>query len=183
MKIRLLFLLASTILLGAFAFEGSFAVPPMERLTILSDTKILDVDGNEIDSVFAQNQIIIATPSFTTAFPLSVHYGCGKTVVDGDEIRCTGFLPELQHVEGDQLIGELRFEQHAVSITQISDEDNTVVHLSWIEGILATDHVISPTVSWIPEKPGTYSITTFFWESIGNPTALGPPASIEITVN
>lgn len=171
------------IFIGMIGLPDSFAGPPMERVMILGDTKILDNDGNEIVSIFAGNQILIATPSFTTAFPLSVHYGCGKTIVDGDEIRCTGFLPELQHVEGDQLIGESRFEQHAVSITQISDADNVTVHLSWIDGILATDHVISPTVSWIPEKPGTFSITTFFWESVNNPTALGPPVSIEITVN
>lgn len=155
----------------------------MERVTILGDTKILDYEGNELDSISAGNQILIATPSFTTAFPLSVHYGCGKTIVDGDELRCTGFLSELQRVEGDQLIGESRFEQHAVSITQISNEDDVTVHLSWIEGVLATDHVVSPTVSWIPEKPGTYSVTTFFWESIDNPTALGPPISVEVTVN
>ena len=171
------------ILIGMIGFPDSFAVPPMERVTILGDTKILDNKGNEIDLIFAGNQILIATPSFTTAFPLSVHYGCGKIIVDGDEIRCTGFLPELQHVEGDQLIGESRFEQHAVSITQILDENNITVHLSWIEGVLATDHVISPTVSWIPEKSGTYSITTFFWESINNPTALAPPSQIEVTVN
>ncbi|GEM_PF-4236763 len=179
MKYYVIFL----ILIGMIGLPDSFAVPPMERVMILGDTKILDNKGNEIDLIYAGNQILIATPSFTTAFPLSVHYGCGKTIIDGDKIRCTGFLPELQHVKGDQLIGESRFEQHAVSITQISDADGITVHLSWIEGILATDHVISPTVSWIPEKPGTYSITTFFWESVNNPTALGPPVSIEITVN
>lgn len=170
-------------MLGIFAFEDSFAYPPMERVTILGDTKILDINGNEIDSIFAGKQILIATPSFTAAFPLGVHYDCGKTVVDGDQVRCTGFLPELQHVEGDQLIGESRFEQHAVSITQITDANGVVVHLSWIEGILATDHVISPTVSWIPEKSGTYHVTTFFWQSIDNPTALAPPSQIEITVS
>ncbi len=171
------------IVIGMIGFPNSFAVPSMERIMILGDTKILDHNSNEIDLLSAGNQVIIATPSFTAAFPLSVHSGCGKTIVDGDEIRCTGFLPELQHVQGDQLIGESRFEQHAVRITQIQDANGVTIHLSWIEGILATDHVISPTVSWIPEKPGTYSITTFFWESVNNPTALGPPVSIETTVN
>lgn len=171
------------ILITLIGVPYSFAVPPMERIMILGDMKILDLVGNEIDLLSVGNQVIIVTPSFTTAVPLSVHYGCGKIIVDGDETRCTGFLPELQHVEGDQLIGESRFEQHAVSITQIQDADGITVHLSWIEGILATDHVISPTVSWIPEIPGTYSITTFFWESVNNPTALGPPVSMETIVN
>lgn len=161
---------------------NSLAVPPMERVMILSDTNIQDLDGNEIENVVAEEQVVIATPSFTTAVPLSVHYGCGRTIVEGDEVKCTGFEPTLQHVEGDQLIGESRFEQHAASITQITDSDNVVVHLSWIEGVLVTNHVVSPTISWIPPKPGTYYITTFFWESIGNPTALGPPNQIEITV-
>ena len=164
--------------------KNSYHTKSCEKLGANSGSKFTEPPPTILDScAIAGNQIIIATPSFTTAFPLSVHYGCGKTIVDGDEVRCTGFLPELQHVEGDQLIGESRFEQHAVSITQISNEDNVTVHLSWIEGILATDHVMSPTVSWIPEKPGTYSITTFFWQSIENPTALAPPSTIEIIVN
>ena len=171
------------VLFGMTGFSYSFAMPPLERVMILSDTEIQDFDGNVIDDIVAGDQVIIATPSFTTAFPTSVHYGCGRTIVDGDEIRCTGFVPSLQHVEGDKLIGESRFEQHAVSITQISDSNNVVVHLSWMEGVLTTDHIVSPTISWVPEKPGKYFITTFFWESIGNPTALAPPTSIEVTVN
>ena len=175
-------LLMSMMFLGSTIFGDSFAVPPHERVTILSDTKILDKNGNEIDSISVDQQILIATPSFTTHFPLSIHFGCGKTIVDGDQIRCVGHTPSQQHVEGVQLIGESRFEQHAVSITQILDADGFVVHLSWVEGVLATDHVISPTVSWTPQESGVYTITTFFWESIGNPTALGPPSHIEVNI-
>lgn len=182
MKTRILILIAGMMFSSFAIIDNSFAVPPLERVTLLSETNILDRDGNEIDSIIPGQQIVIATPSFTTYFPPSIHYGCGRTVVDGDEIRCTGFVPTLQHVEGDKLVGESRFEQHAVSITQITNDDGVTVRLSWIEGILATDHVISPTVSWIPEESGRYTVTTFFWESIDNPTALAPPSSIEVTV-
>ena len=176
------FLVILLILFGITTIPHSFAMPPLERVMILSSTEFQDLNGNKIDNVVAGNQVIIVTPSFTTAIPISVNYACGRTVVDGDELRCTGFAPSRQHVEGDELIGESRFEQHAVSITQISDSDNVVVHLSWMEGILTTDHIVTPTISWIPEKPGTYFVTTFFWESIGNPTALAPPTSVEVTV-
>jgi hypothetical protein len=182
MKLRFLFVFASVVLFCSTMMDNSFAVPPMERVSILSETKILDMNGAEIDSILVDQQIVIATPSFTTHVPLSIHYGCGKTVVEGDKIKCVGHVPNMQHVEGDRLVGESRFKQDAVSITQILNEDGVTVHLSWIEGVLATDHVISPKLSWIPEKSGTYSITTFFWESVGNPTALGPPSSIEVKV-
>ena len=38
----------------------------------------------------------------------------------------------------------------------------------------------SPSVSRIPA--GTYTATTFAWESVSNPEALSPPVSLEITV-
>ncbi len=186
MKIRFLFLLASISLLGSTILlllpEDSFAMPPLERVNLLSDTKILDRHGNELGSIPAGQQILIATPSFTAQSPYSINYGCGKTIVDGDELRCVEFASSQQNVEGDKLVGESRFNQHVVSITQVKDPNGVTVHLSWIDGILEGDHVLSTTVSWIPEEPGSYSITTFFWESIDNPTALAPPSSIEVTV-
>ncbi len=170
----LLLAIVAVVIFSTTVLNDSDAYPPRERVTLLTDTEILDVAGKKIDTIISGQQIIIATPSFTTQHSVNPNFGCGKVEVKGDELVCVKQLPRQQNVEGDKLIGEIRFTQPAVSITQIKDKDGVVVHLSWIEGILQDDHIISPTVSWIPEKSGDYSITTFFWESVNNPSACSP---------
>ena len=68
-------------------------------------------------------------------------------------------------------------------LIQIQDENGVTVSLNWITGTLAPGQSLSPAVSWTPADAGTYDVTAFVWESIENPTALSPTATIAITVN
>ena len=74
-------------------------------------------------------------------------------------------------------------EQEFAFFVQIQDIKKTTVSLSWITGTLTPLQSFSPSQSWIPQNPGTYTATLFVWESLDNPSALSPPLSLEITVS
>jgi hypothetical protein len=73
-------------------------------------------------------------------------------------------------------------EQKFVWIAQVTDENKTVVSLSWIDGTLNPETSFSPSTSWIPQREGKYSVVFFVWESLTNPSALSPPIELEFTV-
>ena len=84
-------------------------------------------------------------------------------------------------VTADLTNGQTR-DQAFAYLVQIQDEDNVTVHLAWISGSVAEGQSFSPSVSWTPAASGSYTATTFAWESVSNPEALSPPVSLEITV-
>ena len=73
--------------------------------------------------------------------------------------------------------------QEFAYLIQIQNESGVTVSLNWITGSLTEGQSLSPASSWTPTEAGTYEVTAFVWESIENPTALSPTATIAITVN
>tara|TARA_Y100000590_G_scaffold446848_1_gene581204 strand:- start:2315 stop:3469 length:1155 start_codon:yes stop_codon:yes gene_type:complete len=61
---------------------------------------------------------------------------------------------------------ELNYEQNFAYIIQIKDRNNDVVSLSWVTGQVIPYQELGISVSWIPEKPGEYTIERFIWNSI-----------------
>ena len=74
-------------------------------------------------------------------------------------------------------------QQTFAYITQVRNDDNVVISLSWLTGSLSPRQSFSPAQSWIPTEPGTYHIQVYVWESIDNPSALSPPLSMTINVS
>ena len=74
-------------------------------------------------------------------------------------------------------------DQDFAYLIQIQDSDGVTVALSWIAGALVPGQSFSPSGSWTPTSVGTYTVTTFVWESISQPTALSPPLTIDVSVN
>ena len=74
-------------------------------------------------------------------------------------------------------------DQDFIFLIQVQDENGITVSLNWVLGTLAADQSFSPGASWTPTEAGTYDVTAFVWESIDNPTALSPTATIALTVN
>lgn len=66
-------------------------------------------------------------------------------------------------------------------ITQIKNEKQVVISLSWLTGSLSPRQSLSPAQSWTPTEPGLYTVEIFVWESIDNPDALSPPLLMIIT--
>lgn len=67
-------------------------------------------------------------------------------------------------------------------IVQIQNQDGVVYSLSWITGTLDAGQSLSPSQSWTPTVPGTYTAQIFVWASVNNPDALSPPLVMKIVV-
>jgi len=68
-------------------------------------------------------------------------------------------------------------------IVQIQNQDGVVYSLSWIAGTLDAGQSLSPSQSWMPTSPGTYTAQIFVWTSVNNPDALSPPLVMKIVVS
>ncbi len=67
-------------------------------------------------------------------------------------------------------------------IFQIKDEDGKVEQISWLEGELQPNIFKTVSSSWIPQKSGIYTVTSFIWTSINNPIIHALPTSVTIQV-
>ena len=74
-------------------------------------------------------------------------------------------------------------QQNFAYITQVKNDDQIVISLSWLTGSLSPRQMFSPAQSWVPTESGIYHIQVFVWESITNPEALSPPLSMTINVS
>jgi len=74
-------------------------------------------------------------------------------------------------------------QQNFAYITQVKNDDDVVISLSWLTGSLSPRQSFSPAQSWIPTESGVYHIQVFVWESIDHPEALSPPLSMTINVS
>ena len=74
-------------------------------------------------------------------------------------------------------------QQDFAYITQVRNDDNVVISLSWLTGSLSPRQSFSPAQSWIPTESGLYHIQVYVWESIDNPSALSPPLSMIVNVS
>lgn len=73
-------------------------------------------------------------------------------------------------------------DQPFAYIVQIQNQDGVVYSLSWITGTLNAGQSLSPSQSWMPTAPGTYTAQIFVWASVNNPDALSPPLTMKIIV-
>ena len=73
-------------------------------------------------------------------------------------------------------------QQNFAYITQVKNDDDVVISLSWLTGSLSPRQSFSPAQSWIPRESGNYNIQVFVWASIDNPEALSPPLSMTVNV-
>jgi len=73
-------------------------------------------------------------------------------------------------------------QQNFAYITQVKNDNDVVISLSWLTGSLSPRQSFSPAQSWIPNEPGNYYIQVFVWASIDNPEALSPPLFMTVSV-
>ncbi len=73
-------------------------------------------------------------------------------------------------------------QQNFAYITQVKNDDDVVISLSWLTGSLSPRQSFSPAQSWIPHESGNYDIQVFVWASINNPEALSPLLSMTVNV-
>jgi len=68
-------------------------------------------------------------------------------------------------------------------LVQIQNQEGVVVSLSWLSGSLDAGQSMTPSQSWIPVLPGTYTAQIFVWAGINNPDALSSPLTMKIIVS
>jgi hypothetical protein len=73
----------------------------------------------------------------------------------------------VTHIQNNQ-----NHPQGFTSIIQITDENGTVVSISWIAGKLAEAQKFELSQSWTPKQSGEYSVETFVWKSLDDTTPL-----------
>ena len=85
-----------------------------------------------------------------------------------------------------QIVGKVTnfqdFSQNFVCMFQVKDSANSVIHLSWIRSQISPMQTLELSQSWIPNSPGNYSVESFVWNSLEDPTVLSPPLSTSIVV-
>lgn len=93
------------------------------------------------------------------------------------------------HVVNEQIMivadvsNSQNIQQPFAYLTQVTNDENIVVSLSWLTGSLSPNQSLSPAQSWLPTKSGLYTIEIFVWESIDNPEALSPSLSMTVNVH
>ena len=73
-------------------------------------------------------------------------------------------------------------QQPFAYLTQVKNENQVIISLSWLTGSLSPRQSFSPAQSWTPTESGLYTVEIFVWESVDNPEALSPPLSMTVTV-
>jgi len=81
-----------------------------------------------------------------------------------------------------KLTSNVNMQQPFVYIVQVKNEEDVTVLLSWAQVMLQLDQEIRPQQSWIPDKPGEYTVDIFVWQSLDSPTALSPVLTMRVIV-
>jgi hypothetical protein len=137
---------------------------------------------NKRDSIIFVNKIVIVL-FFTMILFSSIPAGysqikSGATLENG--VWNTKVGKQVQ-ITTDVTNGQDRTQPFAY-IVQIQNQDGVVYSLSWITGTLDAGQSLSPSQSWMPTTPGTYTAQIFVWASVSNPDALSPPLVMKIIV-
>lgn len=122
--------------------------------------------------IFAILLLFIPLTTFANSSTLSSNLSTDNTVLQVDkQIMVTADVTNQQDT----------FQPFAY-VTQIKNQDQVVISLSWLTGSLSPGQSLSPAQSWTPSESGTYMIEVFVWAGIDNPDALSPPLSMTVNV-
>ena len=110
--------------------------------------------------------------------PATERMSLGRPTVGDGEIR-PGQMVEV----AGKITNNQDKDQRHVYIVQITDESGNVVYITWAVEDIAANGEFSPSISWRPEEPGRYEVTTYVWSSLVNtPEALAAPSTTVIHV-
>lgn len=99
----------------------------------------------------------------------------------GNELNSFSINNQLQIV--GTITNTQEHSQSFVYFFQVKNSDDSTESIAWIRGELNAHQTLDVSQSWIPKKSGDYEIQTYVWNSINDPTALGPEIFTMISVN
>lgn len=111
--------------------------------------------------------------------------------VDNSPIKLSDSLGnELNSFSVDdqiQIVGTItnsqEHKQGFVYFFQVKNSDDSTESIAWVRGELNGHQTLDVSQSWIPKRSGDYEIQTYVWNSINDPTALGPEMSTLVSIN
>ena len=102
---------------------------------------------------------------------------------DGFGNPITSFLSSIQMQIVGSIENQINYDQEFIYFFQIKTSDDIVTSISWIQGNLSSNQILDISRSWIPEKPDTYILETYVWNSLTESIPMSPPTSTIIIVN
>jgi hypothetical protein len=93
------------------------------------------------------------------------------------------FLSNIQMQIVGSIENQINYDQEFIYFFQIKNSDGVVTSISWIQGQLSPNQILDISQSWIPEKPDTYILETYVWNSLTELMPMSPPISTMIIVN
>lgn len=147
-------------------------------------------------------------PSYSKLFPvgewtISVSYAIWATkmhinVLAGEKVSTNPLTVSMLQISAAALNGEIKVgeeiaittevknelqrERQVFYIVQVSDNSDTTVMLHWVSKIIPGKETVRLSISWIPDLEGKYTVHTFLWSDMVNPTPLSAAQSTELTV-
>jgi hypothetical protein len=121
---------------------------------------------------------IIAESSFESNIPAMKRTVIEKPIVTDsigkvlDKLRVNNQLQIVSEIMNTQDFG-----QNFVYLMQITNEEGTVVLLSWIQGTFDANQNLELSQSWFPTEAGEYKVETFVWKSLQKPIPISPSIS------
>ncbi len=149
----------------------------LESAEIIDDSiKAILIDSNDkLGTKIIDNNLIDVNPWLSYPPP-------SARVTDTFGNSLSTVIVDQQVQISDDLGNGKDIEQPFVYLVQIRDNENVTVFLAWISGMLSPGQSFSPSLSWIPDINGIYSVTTFVWKSIDDPIPLRDTHSLYVTV-
>ena len=95
----------------------------------------------------------------------------------------TNYLSNVQMQIVGNIENKINYDQEFIYFFQIKNSDGSIISLSWIQGQLSPNQILDISQSWIPEKPDTYILETYVWNSLTELMPMSPPISTMIIVN
>lgn len=106
--------------------------------------------------------------------------------VSKPEVATTSNTSDIRVGDKVMIISEVKnneeIDQRIFYIVQVEDASGTTIFLNWLTRTLSANEIARFSVAWTPELEGRYTLETFAWDDIINPTPLSPARNVNQTV-
>lgn len=133
-----------------------------DNLSVETTAKVSSVSSSEGSITKLINSEIIITDSF------------------GSLLEAYSLNNQMQIV--GVVTNEQAFNQDFIYFFKIENEEDTVDSISWVQGEIAANRTMRVSQSWKPQEFGEYTITTYIWKSLTEPTPIANPLSIPLSI-
>ena len=173
---------------------GSLTINQLYSNPVPSPSSSSITDGNMIEIPVTRpttsTNIVTPPPTSTPPPPTTTLLPPLPPSVSSDLRIVDAFGKTVNDVRANQIVGVSRnientqnTVQNFVYAIQVKSGNTESPDMKWVTGALQPGQSFASTISWIPKLAGTYEISSFVWDSLGNRVDILPPAKITVTVS